>query len=80
MYKYPENLINFLTEQESEGSEIFTTSTEDSTMFIIKPENLDKWVVLIEWFEGSEEYSTVNIYGKAFDRLKRVMKECEEIK
>lgn len=31
-YKYPKELVDFLTEQESEGSEIFTTQNNDSTV------------------------------------------------
>lgn len=78
MYEYPIDLIEYLTEQESEGNEIFTTSTEDGTVWIIKFDGLDKWLGYIEWYEGQSEWTLVNICGKAFDRLHKLMHECEE--
>ena len=77
MYEYPQKLIDFLTEQEAEGNEIFTSRTEDGTMWIIKP-NAKQWLVLVEWYEGQDDFQYINLCGKAWERLKRTMKECDE--
>ena len=78
MYQYPEKLIEILTEQESEGNEIFTTQTEDETVWFIPQKNLPNWILLLSWSEGmGQDFQCVNICGKAFNRLKKVMQECE---
>ena len=73
-YKYPDKLMGYITEQEVEGAEIFITSSEDSTIFIVKPYGLDDWFVIAEWCEGSDDFSLVNLSGKA---LKRLIKEAQ---
>lgn len=78
MYEYPKKLIDYLTKQEVEGSEIFTTKTEDGTMWIIKPNGLEQWLAIIEWYEGQDDFQLINLCGKAWERLKRTMKECDE--
>lgn len=70
MYQYPKDLIEYLTEEEAEGAEIFATQSEDATCWILKPSNLPDWYVVITWYEGQEDYSMVNITGKALKRLK----------
>jgi hypothetical protein len=77
MYEYPKDLIDYLTEQESEGNEIFTTTNEDGTVWFIIPNGLKKWIVMVERYEGQNKFSTVNICAKAFDRLHKIMHECE---
>jgi hypothetical protein len=74
-YEYPQNLIDYLTEQESEGNEIFITHTNDAVAFIIPQKGLDKWVVYIEWYNGQDGFELVNITASAFDRLTKVMAE-----
>ena len=49
-YKYPQTLVDFLTEQEGEGSEIFTTQNSDSTVWIITYPSLKDYVSLVEWY------------------------------
>lgn len=78
-YQYPKDLIDYLTEQEADGCEIFTTQSSDGAVWMVVPRGLDKWVVYIEWFQGENTYSMVNVCEKAFDRLKKVMAECEEL-
>lgn len=73
MYKYPEALIDYITQQESEGSEIITTHILDGTMWIITPQGLDKWIVLLTWYDGEESFTLTNISGKALDRVKMVI-------
>lgn len=75
MYEYPNDLIEYLTEQESEGAEIFTTQCVDGTMWIIKPESLDRWYVLVTWYEGDNKFNMVNLCGKSVDRLKLLFVE-----
>lgn len=70
MYEYPQGLIDYLTEQESEGAEIFTTQSEDAACWIVKPANLPDWYVVISWYVDDSEYSMINITGKALKRLK----------
>ncbi len=78
MYKYPESLVDYLTDRSSEGCEIFTSYGADSTIWIIKEVALGEWIVLVEWYEGCEDYSCINITGAAFDRLHKVMIELKE--
>lgn len=75
MYKYPKALVDYLTERESEGSEIFTTQCEDGTMWIIKTNGLENWYILISWYEGDRDYNMVNLCGKSVSRLRRVFDE-----
>jgi len=79
LYKYPEKLTELLTDQESEGNEIFTTQTQDETLWIIPQKNLDNWIVVLSWAEGmGNHFECINICGKAFNRLKKVMdEECK---
>ena len=76
-YKYPQTLVDFLTEQEAGGSEIFTTQNDDSTIWIITYPHLNEYVSIIEWYQGEETYSHVNLSGKALKRFKSVIKEME---
>ena len=73
-YKYPDKLMEYIIEQEMEGAEIFTTSSEFSAIFIVKPCGLEDWFVIAEWCEGSDDFSLVNLSGKA---LKRLIKEAQ---
>ena len=76
-YKYPQELVDFLTEQEGEGSEIFTTQNSDSTVWIIIYPSLKDYVSIIEWYQGEDTYNHVNLMGKALKRFKLVVKELE---
>lgn len=49
-YEYPQKLVDFLTEQEAEGSEIFTTQNDDSTIWIITYPRLNEYVSILEWY------------------------------
>jgi hypothetical protein len=75
--KYPQKLIDFLADQDTEGHEIFTTQIVDGTMWIIPFHDLEEWVVVVTWYDGEEDFSLVNICGKAFDRLQMVMNEAK---
>lgn len=76
-YKYPQGLIDFLTEQEAEGSETFTTQDDDSTIWIVTYPHLKEYVSILEWYQGEEAYSHVNLSGKALKRFKLVVKGLE---
>ena len=76
-YKYPQELVDFLTEQEAEGSEIFTTQNEDSTVWIITYPSLKDYISILEWYPGEVKYSHVNLMGKSLKRFKSVVKEME---
>ena len=76
-YKYPQELVDFLTEQEGEGSEIFTTQNSDSTVWIIIYPSLKDYVSIIEWYQGEDTYNCVNLMDKALKRFKLVVKELE---
>jgi len=75
MYKYPQKLIDYLTECESEGYEIHTTWGMDSVMWIIDPTDLENWYIIIEWCEGSDDFSLVNLTGKAYKMMERFINE-----
>lgn len=76
-YKYPQELVDFLTEQEAEGSEIFTTQNSDSTIWIITYPSLKDYVSIIEWYQEEDTYTHVNLMDKALKRFKMVIKELE---
>lgn len=76
-YKYPKELVDFLTEQEAEGSEIFTTQNSDSTIWIITYPSLKDYVSLLEWYQGEDTYAHVNLMDKALKRFRMVIKEME---
>lgn len=76
-YKYPQELVDFLTEQEAEGSEIFTTQNSDSTIWIITYPSLKDYVSIIEWYQEEDTYTHVNLMNKALKRFKLVVKELE---
>lgn len=75
-YKYPKGLVDLLENYSSEGYEIFTTHNEDSTVFIIIPVGLGRWVIIIEWY-FEDEYSIVNINKTSFNRLHKAIHEIE---
>ena len=76
-YKYPQTLVDFLTEQEGEGAEIFTTQNSDSTIWIITYPSLKDYVSLLEWYQEEDTYTHVNLMDKALKRFKMVIKEME---
>ena len=76
-YKYPQTLVDFLTEQEGEGSEIFTTQNSDSTIWIITYPSLKDYVSIVEWYQEEDTYTHVNLMDKALKRFKMVIKEME---
>lgn len=76
-YKYPKELVDFLTEQEGEGSEIFTTQNSDSTIWIITYPSLKEYVSIVEWYQEEDTYTHVNLMDKALKRFKLVVKELE---
>lgn len=78
-YEYPQTLVDHITEMESEGLEVFISTGFDSTVFMVLQRGTGQpWVQYIEWCAGDDKWQLVNITGKAFDRLKRVMKEAED--
>ena len=76
-YEYPQELIEFLTEKEAEGSEIFTTQNNDSTVWIVTYPDLPDYVSIIVYYQNSPDYSHVDLMGKALKRFKSVVKELE---
>ena len=76
-YKYPQTLVDFLTEQEGEGSEIFTTQNSDSTIWIITYPSLKDYVSIVEWYQEENTYTHVNLMDKALKPFKMVIKEME---
>ena len=76
-YKYPKELVDFLTEQEGEGSEIFTTQNSDSTIWIITYPSLREYISIVEWYQEEDTYTHVNLMDKALKRFKMVIKEME---
>lgn len=78
MYQYPKALIEFLTEQECEGNEIFTTQNEDSVIWIVVQRDLPDYYSILEWYEGDETYNHINLCGKAIKRFRNILKEQEK--
>ena len=76
-YKYPKDLTKALEMYSSECNETITTYNEDSVVFIIIPKDLEKWVIIIEWYLD-EEFSFINVNRSAFDRLHKVIHEIED--
>ena len=75
MYEYPKKLVDHLTDCESEGAEILITHGEDSTVFLVKYKGLEKWFSIIEWYEGQDGFTLVNVNGKAFHRVHKMIHE-----
>lgn len=73
--EYPKGLVEHLRELEAEGNEIFTSHSQDETLWFIPIKTLPNWVVVLSWFPGTADYQCVNITGKAFKRLQKVMTE-----
>jgi|AntRauTorckE6833_2_1112554.scaffolds.fasta_scaffold01063_25 hypothetical protein len=80
IYEYPQNLIDFLTEQGSEGSEIFIcqSSEADEVIFYIIPSSLENWLIICSWGVYMDDFSIINITGKAFDRMEKIIKEMKQ--
>lgn len=76
-FELPQKLVEYLTEQMAEGSTITTTYNEDSVIFIVTYPDLESWVTVVEWADGQERFSLVNLNGEAFKRLPKIMKEVE---
>lgn len=76
-YKYPQTLVDFLTEQEGEGAEIFTTQNSDSTIWIITYPSLREYISIVEWYQEEDTYNQVNLMDKALKRFKMVIKEMD---
>lgn len=72
-YEYPKKLVDYLTEQEAEGSTIITTHADDAATFFVIPTGLTEWVTVVQWYEGMRDFSLVNINGKAFSVLKKTI-------
>jgi hypothetical protein len=78
MPEYPKALTEYITEQESEGSEIFTTFSEDETIWLIVPKGLENWIIVVSWTPGFDEFFIVNITGRALDRFEKVIAEVKQ--
>ncbi len=74
-YKYPQDLVDFITDQEAGGNEIFCTQSCDSVVWIIPQSDLGEWVVFVSWEVHTQEWTVMNITGKSYKRLIRVMEE-----
>ena len=79
-YKYPQELVDFLTEQEAEGSEIFTTQNEDSTVWIITYPSLKNYYSILEWYSHEKTWTHTNLMGKALKRFVSILKENGDLK
>lgn len=73
--KLPEALQSFLNDNLDEGADISCTSAGDAIMWIIQPEVLSQFYVLVTWYEGSDEFSYINLTGKAVGKLSRLFLE-----
>lgn len=75
---YPKDLMAEIKDAEEMGNETFITNSMDEAIFIIKNNNLGKWVTINSWCSIDEEPQAININDKAFDRLYKVMTEIKE--
>ncbi len=73
---YPQKLVSYLEDYTADRDEVYITQSEDSTLFIIKHNNLNKWLTVIEWYDGQQSFETTKICGPGFDRLYKIMTEC----
>lgn len=75
-YRYPQKLIDYLTEQEFEfNAEIFMVRSHDheAVSWYVVPENLGNWIIIVQWDGYSDDFQLINITGKAIDRLEKVI-------
>lgn len=74
----PQGLRDYIDEQVSDGSEVIATTAEDGYTWIITESSLKNWVTVVQWYEGMETYSIVNITGKTFNTLLKVLQEVKK--
>lgn len=68
----PKKLQDYLIEQASECADIIMTVSDDNIMWIIRPYNLEDWLVLVSWYPNQEDYQIVNITGMAYEKMRKI--------
>jgi hypothetical protein len=68
----PQKLQDYLVEQASECADITMTVSDDNIMWIIRPYNLEDWLVLVSWYPNQEDYQIMNITGMAYDKMRKI--------
>ena len=68
----PQKLQDYLVEQASECADIIMTVSDDNIMWIIRPYNLEDWLVLVSWYPNQEDYQIMNITGMAYDKMRKI--------
>lgn len=71
----PTDLKEYLTEQMEASVHLTFTYSEDSIVILLRPYNMERYICCIEWYDGSEDWSTVNITGHVWTMLEKMMKE-----
>ena len=69
---FPEKLQQYLNEQIIEGSDIHIVNENlcDGYNWVIIPKNLANWVVLVQWYEGSDTFALINLQGRTLQYVK----------
>ena len=71
----PQKLQDYLIEQASECADITMTVSEDDIVWIIRPYNLDDWLVLVSLYPNQEDYQIMNITGMAYNKMRMIINE-----
>jgi len=72
---YPEKLLDLIFDHIAEGDEVTISSGETTVLFLIKPRTLSKWLIVVEWYEGTDTFHLINVTGSAWDRMYTIMTE-----
>lgn len=69
----PAKVDKYINEALNDGSTVILTTSEDEYIAIIKFAGLTDWFTILSWYEGQEDYQCVNITGRAFSVLHKLL-------
>ena len=63
---FPEKLQQYLEDQTFEGNDIHVVNDSqcDGYTWVVIPKDLNQWVVLVQWYEGDDNFDLINLQGR----------------
>lgn len=74
---FPEKLTTFLNEQiYDSGNDVHAINDDqcDGFTWIIIPKGLTNWIVLVQWYEGSDDFEIINLQGRTLEYVADLVK------
>jgi len=70
---FPVKLTEYLQEQMMEGHDVhyIAEPKSDALTWVIIP-TLEDWVIICQWYEGSENYDLINLQGCELEYVRTV--------